>query len=51
MILRVTPSFVRSFRNQEKRLIGMILEARKKRDLHRRLMQEADRKAQKEQMI
>jgi hypothetical protein len=51
MILKVTESFVRSLKSQEKNLIEMILIARKKRDIHKRLMIEADKKAAKEVMI
>ena len=39
------------FKSHEKNLIEMILTARKKRDLHKKLMNEADKKAKKETMI
>jgi len=34
MLLKVNDQFEKSFRNQEKILMQMILKARKKRDLH-----------------
>lgn len=42
---------MRRFKNHEKNIIEMILTARKKRDLHKKLMGEADKKAKKETMI
>lgn len=51
MLLNITNRFVKNFRNHEKNLVEMVLTARKKRDLHKRLMVEADKKAKKEAMI
>ena len=51
MIMCMTPSLLNSLKREEKRIVEMILIARKKRDYHKRLMQEADRRAEKEQMI
>ena len=45
MLLKVNENFERHFRNQEKNLLDMILAARKKRDLHAKLMVEAEKKA------
>jgi CRP-like cAMP-binding protein len=51
MIMCMTPSLLNILKREEKRIVEMILIARKKRDYHKRLMQEADRRAEKEQMI
>lgn len=51
MLLKVNDVFERIFVNQEKNIIEMIINARKKRDMHQKMMLEADKKAKKEQMI
>lgn len=51
MVLKINEDLIKSLKNQEKNLISMILIARKKRDIHKRLMIEADKKAAKELMI
>jgi hypothetical protein len=51
MKLKMNENFEESFTDQEKNLIEMILKSRKKRDLHKKLMLEADKKAKKEMMV
>lgn len=51
MYLKVDEHFEKSIQSLEKNLMDMILIARKKRDLHERLMLSADQKAAKEAMI
>jgi hypothetical protein len=51
MLLKVNDHFEKSFTDQEKNLMEMILKAKKKRDLHKRLILEADKKAKKEMMV
>lgn len=51
MVLKINEDLVRALKNQEKKLIEMILLARKKRDIHKRMMVEADKKAAKDLMI
>jgi hypothetical protein len=51
MFLKIDEVFEKTLQNQEKNIMHMILLARKKRDLHSRLMIEADKKAAKEAMI
>lgn len=51
MVLKISEAFVKQLKSQEKNLIEMILLARKKRDIHKRLMIEADKKAAKDLMI
>src|SRR5690606_9946723 len=51
MLLKVDALFEKSFSNQEKNLMEMILVARTKRDLHLKLIRDANRKARKEKII
>jgi hypothetical protein len=47
-VLKADLLFERNFENQEKTLMEMIFIARKKRDMHLRLIKEASKKARKD---
>lgn len=51
MTLKVNDYFEKSITGMEKNLMEMILNAKKKMDLHKKLMVEADKKAKKEMMV
>jgi hypothetical protein len=51
MVLKVTVNLIKDLKAHERNLLEMILMARKKRDVHKRLMIEADKKAAKDLMI
>jgi hypothetical protein len=50
MLLKIELLFEKSFENQEKNLFEMIFTARRKRDLHLKLISAANRKARRDKM-
>eukprot|EP00347_Sterkiella_histriomuscorum_P023172 403335679 len=51
MVLKVDQMFERTFENQEKNFMEMIFDARKKRNQHLRLIQQANRIAKKQKVL